>query len=82
MLRILVFMPNNDEKGLFIVLQLGLSIGPADPPNPPVPDPLQPDPTDPVVGRGSRASKPDAGGSVSVPFLQNPFNPTRLKREQ
>ena len=44
--------------------------------------PPQPDPIAPVVRRGSWAPKPDADGSVSVPFLQNLFNLTRPKREQ
>ena len=61
---------------------LGLSISPTHPPNPPVPDSLQPNSTAPMVERGSRAPKPDAGGSVSGPILQKPFNLTRPKREQ
>ena len=61
---------------------LGLSISPTHSPNPPVPDSLQPNSTAPMVERGSRAPKPDAGGSVSGPILQKPFNLTRPKREQ
>ena len=63
-------------------VRVGLSNPPSHPPNPPkplVPDPFPPDPTAPVVGRRSRALKPDVGGSVSSPLLQNPWNPTHPK---
>ena len=66
-------------------MELGLSISPAhspNPPNPPVPDPIQPDPTAPVVWRRSRSPKLDVSGLVSGPLLQKPFNPTHPKREQ
>ena len=65
-----------------LIVRLGLSISPANLPNPPVPNPLQPNPTALVVGCRSRAPKPDTDGSVSVPFLQNPFNSTRSEKER
>ena len=51
------FQTSNEQQSLTLLAKacatvlpyLGLSISPADPPNPPVPDSLQPDPTAPVV---------------------------------
>ena len=65
-----------------LIVRLGLSISPANSPNPLVLDSLQPNSIALVVRRRSWAPKPDTDDSISVPFLQNPFNSTHPKREQ
>ena len=75
-----LFFPCKKSKNQFSsgseFSQLGLSNPPS---HPLVPDWCSPYPTAPAIGRGSQAPKPDVGGSVSSPLVQNLWNPTRLK---